>query len=95
MCEAFWDLFGFGWWLGGAIVLTNSSKQADSATPEIPNSSYRAGLLAMCWLSMALFLLMFIVNVVMVFRINKTLANADREVAKDVMGDQGRVATAV
>ena len=93
VCEAVWDIFGFAWWLAGAIVLTKSSKQADSAN--LPNSSYRAGVLAMCWLSMALFMLMFTVNMAMVIRIKKTLRTADRDVAKGVMGDQGRVATAV
>ena len=93
ICEAVWDLFGFGWWLAGAIVLTTPSNQADDAGRA--NSSYRAGVLAMAWLSMALFFLMFMINVIMVVRMKKTLRSANRDVAKDVKGGPNRVATAV
>ena len=93
ICEAVWDLFGFAWWLAGAVVLTTSSTKADEAGRA--NSSYRAGVLAMSWLSMGLFTVMFIMNVAMVIRIKKTFLTSDHAHAKDVLGDQGRVATAV
>jgi hypothetical protein len=71
VCEAIIDLFGFAFWLAGAIVLTMENNKAD-AVP-LPQGAARDGVLAMAWLSMALFLLMFLINVGTAIRIKKTL----------------------
>jgi hypothetical protein len=58
LCEGVVDLLGFGWWLAGAIVLTLEANQIKGLKVTMPNQSYRDGILAMAWLSVALFFLM-------------------------------------
>jgi hypothetical protein len=99
VCEAIIDLFGFAFWLAGAIVLTLENNKAD-AVP-LPQGAARDGILAMSWLSTALFLLMFLINVGMVIRIKRTLRserkgdNKGSELGRTNVPPTGAVATMV
>jgi hypothetical protein len=72
-CEGVVDVLGFAWWLAGAIVLTMEANKIKGMRVTLPNQSYRDGVLAMAWLSVALFFLMTCFTIGTGVRVRKAL----------------------
>jgi len=89
MGEAIMDALGAVWWLVGAIILTIEDKDADAAG--VLQGSYRNGVIALCWISFALFLLLAMLQLNMaVTQWREYIQRGDRDTAAK-RGDMTRI----
>jgi hypothetical protein len=87
MGEAIMDAVGAVWWLIGAIILTIQDSQADASGQR--QGSYRDGVIALCWISFGLFLLLTLVQLnmaVAMWREYIQRGNRDREAKRQEIG---------
>ena len=61
LMEVFFDSLAIAWWAAGAVTLTNYAQDAPSA-----GASERNAVIALCWVCVAMFAAMLIVNCLLV-----------------------------
>jgi hypothetical protein len=67
--EAGFDAAAFAWWVAGAITLGLRASEANSMG--IPQQSARNSVVALCWLSAAMFLALLVTNLVLIKKLGE------------------------
>jgi hypothetical protein len=67
-CEAVMALFGVAWWLCGALVFSVLNGRVDAGEPAL---AARQGVVAICWVATALYVVLVVVSTYMGFKLAK------------------------
>jgi hypothetical protein len=77
LVEMMFDIIATAWWVAGAITLTAYHTEATAAN--IPQSSARQGVIAMCWIAAAMFFCLAVTNAILMKRYGKALKKVKQQ----------------